>query len=280
MDSSRKIYSHILQQLGAHFPKGEAETMAFWLMDHFMKLSRKDILMNTEVSDLPEALHDALLRLQNNEPIQYVLGQAHFYGHDFYVTKAVLIPRRETEELVYLILKENTADHPRIMDIGTGSGCIPITLSLELPKAEVSAVDISTAALTIAKKNAEKLAARVDFCQVDILTQPIPIRQLDILVSNPPYVRKLEKKAMEAHVLDYEPHLALFVEDEDPLIFYRAIAEKGLVALKVGGRLYFEINEALAEETSQLVTTIGYKKVEIHEDMQGKPRILSAIRQG
>ncbi|QDH78775.1 peptide chain release factor N(5)-glutamine methyltransferase [Echinicola soli] len=278
MTSSRTLYQTISDGLKKDYPDTEAQSIAFWILEHFLQVKRGDIIQDKKLEHVPQSLYTAIDELQTGKPIQYILEEAPFYGRDFKVNPSVLIPRNETEELVHLILQENPKGGIRIMDIGTGSGCIPITLYLEMPQPEVFAIDISQKALHIARTNALKLNAKVTFSAVDILTDPIPARELDILVSNPPYVRELEKAYMHKNVLEHEPSLALFVSDADPLIFYRTIATKGLEALKQGGKLYFEINEAFASEMEQLISDLGYQQVTVHQDLQGKARILSGLK--
>lgn len=273
---AREIFKNFVKKLTPLYGKNEAESLTFWLLEDFLQLGRKEILNNQELDSIPEALELALQEILSGKPIQYITGKAPFYGREFWVSPAVLIPRNETEELVHLIIKENKKPSLRILDIGTGSGCIPITLSLEILGAKVYAVDISEEALQIADKNAQFLEANVTFSRLDILDDDIPYPDLDIVVSNPPYVRHSEKKQMHKNVLEHEPHLALFVYDEDPLLFYRLIAEKAQRVLKPGGRLYFEINEAFGQELKSLVEGKGYFDVNIHADLNGRDRILSA----
>ncbi|MBW3467435.1 peptide chain release factor N(5)-glutamine methyltransferase [Arthrospiribacter ruber] len=273
---AREIFKNFVEKLSPLYGKNEAESLTFWLLEDFLQLGRKEILNNQELDSIPEALELALKEILSGKPIQYITGKAPFYGREFWVSPAVLIPRNETEELVHLIIKENKKPSLRILDIGTGSGCIPITLSLEILGAKVYAVDISEEALQIADKNAQSLEANVTFSKLDILNDDIPYPDLDIVVSNPPYVRHSEKKQMHKNVLEHEPHLALFVYDEDPLLFYRLIAEKSKRVLKPGGRLYFEINEAFGKELKSLVESKGYFDVNIHADLNGRDRILSA----
>ncbi|MBT0809824.1 peptide chain release factor N(5)-glutamine methyltransferase [Litoribacter ruber] len=274
MPSSKELFLESVTELSSTYPKQEAESLVFWLFEHFFNFRRMEVLQDKSIQDDKASFLEALQKVKQEVPIQYILGKAPFYGREFKVTPAVLIPRNETEELVHLILKENRLPAPKILDIGTGTGCIPITLALEIPEAKVFGLDVSHEALKVAMENAMLLDAAVDFHQADILSADIPYPDLDILVSNPPYVRELEKAQMQANVLSHEPHLALFVSDEDPLIFYRTIAEKGLKVLKPGGTLYFEINEAFGQETKELMGALGYEKVSIYQDLNGKDRIV------
>ena len=188
-----------------------------------------------------------------------------------------MIPRNETEELVHLIIKENPEKGKKILDIGTGSGCIPVTLALEMKEAEVFGLDISDEGLEVAVRNAKKLHAPVEFFRCDILKEVPQVEDLDILVSNPPYVPKEDQTQMHRNVVDFEPHMALFVPDADPLLFYRVIGEKGRLLLKKGGRLYFEIYEKTAVAVKQLLENLGYQQVKIHIDLNGKERMVSAV---
>jgi release factor glutamine methyltransferase len=219
----------------------------------------------------------AFSQLLEKKPIQYILGEAPFYGREFKVNASVLIPRNETEELVHLIIKENKKLNLRILDIGTGSGCIPISLALEIPSSKTFALDISKEALEVAKDNAKKHEESIIFFQVDILNEDIPVKDLDIIVSNPPYVCESEKSLMHENVLNFEPHLALFVKDNDPLVFYKIIAKKAKSALKSSGKLYFEINEAFGEKVQYLLEEQGYREISIIQDLNNKDRIVKAV---
>ena len=224
-------------------------------------------------------LDDILLRLQKSEPLQYVLGQTEFYGLPFYVNEDVLIPRPETEELVEWIASEFWNQPLRILDIGTGSGCIAVTLAKKLLQATVEAWDISSKALAVAERNAAINKVKVTFRQLDVLNESSKIRgKFDVIVSNPPYVMNAEKEEMHHNVLNYEPHLALFVEDNDPLLFYRKIAELGNRLLLPQGKLYFEINAAKGKETVALLQTLGYSNVELRKDLSGNDRMVAATR--
>jgi release factor glutamine methyltransferase len=257
------------------YDSNEAQTLVDWLLEHHLGLRRVDMMNFLEEKDLPVALKQDFERLKTGEPIQYILGKGPFYGREFKVSPATLIPRNETEELVHLIIKENEHSGLRILDIGTGTGCIPITLALEMKNPEVFGVDIAEDALKIAVSNAKKLHAEVSFSTCDILSEIPKIQELDILVSNPPYIPIEEKGQMQRNVLDFEPDLALFVSDEDPLIFYKTIAEKGKSLLKPFGKLYFEINERFGNQVSNLLVGFGYTNVRVIRDLNGKDRIVS-----
>jgi release factor glutamine methyltransferase len=242
---------------------------------------RVDVALNptAELSgDEIEKWNAVLHELEQQKPIQYIFGHTHFYGLEFEVNSFTLIPRPETEELVEWIIHENkNRGQIKILDIGTGSGCIAISLAKNLPDAQVFAVDVSGEALAVAKKNAANNNVNVKFIQQDILVAVTLPEQFDIIVSNPPYVRNLEKAEIKQNVLDYEPHLALFVEDTDALIFYRKIALLAKSNLPQNGKLYFEINQYLGPETSQMLEDFGFNNVMLRQDMYGNDRMVSAI---
>lgn len=240
-------------------------------MDYYLG---KDIILSENEQAKLESI---VARLKKNEPLQYILGEARFFGRLFRVAPGVLIPRPETEELVQLIIDE-TAGGSRILDIGTGSGCIAVTLSTELPEAQVTAWDVSAEALAIARANSKKLSARVVFREQDVFSDTASEQKFDVIVSNPPYVTEKEKRGMDANVLDWEPSLALFVPDDDPLRFYRRIARLGRRLLASQGRLYFEINCAYGDQTAAMLRQLDYQEVRILKDMSGHNRIVTAIR--
>ena len=258
------------------YPKEEAENLVFWLLEHHLGVKRSDLQKPIPIA-FPSALLADFQRLLTGEPIQYILGEAPFYGRSFAVTRDTLIPRNETEELVHRIIKENPAPGLRILDLGTGTGCIPISLALELKSPEVYALDVSAAALEVARKNAAALGAQVEFMEGDLLGKIPAVDPLDLIVSNPPYVPLRDQAEMHANVLNFEPHLALFVPDEDPLLFYRAIGVWGQQLLKSGGKLYLEIYENLADKLVQLLQSLGYEHVQVHQDLNGKNRIISCL---
>ena len=218
-----------------------------------------------------------MIRLQDHEPIQLILGQAHFYGMDLKVNTSVLIPRQETEELVDLIIKRNKKKSPSILDIGTGSGCIALGLKKEIPEAHVDAVDISEAALDLAMENSGNLGINVHFQHLDILHEAILPGHYDIIVSNPPYVTESEKINISKNVLNYEPHSALFVQDNSPLVFYECIVELSRMHLNKNGMLFFEINERYGEEVRILLSEAGFEHVEILRDLNNKNRIATGV---
>ena len=261
------------------YDKEEVHCFFYILCDFFLQYSRFEVSMalDTIVSAKNITAFDmALLRLKKQEPIQYILGCTAFYGLTFKVNEHTLIPRPETEELVDWVLsnlhdKDSVLD---ILDIGTGSGCIAISLAKNIPTARVSGLDISEKALEVAQENAVKNQVLVSFCKKDILETTALKNKYDVMVSNPPYVRQLEKKAMNVNVLDYEPGVALFVPNEDPLLFYRKIAQLAMVSLQTKGWLYFEINEYLSKEMNVLLKEIGFANIEIKKDFREVPRMI------
>lgn len=275
----QEFSQNLSSELRPLYSPEESQALIEWLMEHHLGLRRVDVFHFMEEKDIPDSLWKDFQKLKAGEPIQYILGHGPFYGREFLVNPHTLIPRNETEELVHLILKENPQPGLRILDIGTGTGCIPITLKLELKSPEVFALDVSEEAIEVAKQNAQKLQADVDFILLNILTDTPNLCELDILVSNPPYVPEQEKESMHRNVLDHEPHLALFVPNQDPLIFYRTIAQKGKKLLKTSGKIYFEIFEHKGSEVCELLQTMGYGQIKLHQDLNGKNRMVSAINE-
>lgn len=269
-----------IQTLTPLYDAAEAESFFYLLLEHFRKMKRIDLALTPqselsaqEVSDWDNIVE----QLKNFVPIQYIIGMAHFFGLEFEVNPHVLIPRPETEELVEWILSNNKNNsNLRILDIGTGSGCIAITLAKNLPQASVHAIDVSTSALEVAKRNAERNNVRVDFIEKDILATKDLGGPLDIIVSNPPYVRNLEKEEIKNNVLDHEPHLALFVDDHDALLFYRKIADLAIKNLSKDGQLYFEINQYLGKETMDMLEQKGFSQLELRTDIHGNNRMIFA----
>ena len=271
--------------LTALYPVHEAEAIAALVWQQLLQLEALPFRMAAREAVAPEVLAQIpamQARLLAHEPVQYVLGAAHFAGMTLEVTPATLIPRPETEELVQLIEREQAGrSGRRVLDVGTGSGCLALALARALPKAEVLAVDISAEALAVARRNAAAWAPAVAFQQVDILQEfPTGLApgSLDVLVSNPPYVRESERADMRENVLAWEPATALFVPDNDPLIFYRRLAEIGAQLLAADGVVYLEINEALGPETAALFIAQGFADVRVVADMFGKPRMVRAAR--
>ena len=270
-------YRQLWQRLVPVYGEGEAQAIARLIYEVRYGLPLSDLLMGRDSSVPQDELEQIAIRLERQEPVQYILGQADFCGRAFVVNEHVLIPRPETEELCQWII---AADAAHILDIGTGSGCIAITLAAEMPEAEVTAWDISEEALKVAKENAKRTNVHVKFEQVDILHLPSSILHLtsafDLIVSNPPYICNKERETMETNVLEHEPHTALFVPDDNPLLFYRAIAQYGQTALKEGGWLYFEINPLYAEPLQDMLNKMSYHDIEIKGDQYGKQRMIRA----
>ena len=276
----QNIIQHIKSSLMECYPESEIKAITKILISDILHVSMLDIYMGKDIklSDKQlEELNSILGRLKKQEPLQYILGHTEFYGMDICVTENVLIPRPETTELVELIIRENGNKPLKALDVGTGSGCIAIALALNLPEAEVCAWDISPKALDVAKGNAERLGAKVCFEQVDVLNYYSENRCFDVIVSNPPYITEDEKKEMEANVLNWEPGLALFVPDENPLLFYRKIAELGLHMLSPAGKVYFEINRMFGKETGKMMEVLGYRNVDVFKDLSGNDRMLRAV---
>lgn len=259
------------------YSKEEAENLVFWLFETHFSLKRADLQQAISSTVDTQPLLADFQRLLTGEPIQFILGEAPFYGRTFAVTQDTLIPRNETEELVHLIIKENPKPGLRVLDLGTGTGCIPISLALELPNPEVYALDVSAPALEVARKNAATLGGQVEFLEGDLLGSTPNLALFDVIVSNPPYVPLRDQAEMHANVLNFEPHLALFVPDEDPLVFYRAIGTWGQQLLKSEGKLYLEIYENLADELVKLLLSQGYLHLQVHQDLNGKNRMISCI---
>ncbi|MEG2181180.1 MAG: peptide chain release factor N(5)-glutamine methyltransferase [Bacteroidales bacterium] len=279
----KQTLEHIRSELRDLYPPEEVEQFIAILFRQVCHYSRADIIIhkNSKLSEsLALEIRRFTQRLKAYEPIQYVLGSAPFLDYEFHVRPGVLIPRPETEELIELIGRENPKAGLQVLDIGTGSGCIAVSLALRLPEAKVTAFDISDDALAIARENATLNNARVNFRQTDILNyDPTPEKALfDIIVSNPPYVCESEKEEMTDNVLKYEPHLALFVPDTDPLLFYRQIARHALTLLRPEGKLYYEINARFGRETKEMLEQLGYRDVVIIQDIHRKERMIRAIR--
>ena len=258
----------------------EAQAMIRVICEDIFNYDPVDVALRQD-SELPEfaqqRVSDVISRLRRHEPLQYIVGSARFHGHKFKVTPAVLIPRPETEQLVDLIVDENPASDLRVLDIGTGSGCIAISLARALKFAQIDALDVSRDALAVARDNAAALKAKVRFFESDILL-PQPAATYDIIVSNPPYICWSEREAMERNVKDYEPGQALFVPDNDPLLFYKSIAPYAMQSLDKGGRLYLEINQRFGREVKQLLEDNGFDEVRIIEDSYGKVRFAAAVK--
>lgn len=263
--------------------EGEAESFFYLILEAKHELKRIDLALRPDLdfSDAEILVWNTLVEdLKLEIPVQYLLGTTSFYGLDFNVNSSVLIPRPETEELVEWILESQKTiaetQKLRILDIGTGSGCIAISLAKNLPNASVQAIDVSEKALATAKKNSERNKVDVIFIKQNILQTEDLGQQFDVIVSNPPYVRNLEKQEIKKNVLDNEPHLALFVEDNDALIFYKKIAELAQKNLVPNGQLFFEINQYLGKETVTLLAEMGFKNIELRKDIYGNDRMIKA----
>lgn len=279
------MYKTIFDSLRARYDSGEARALAFLVLEDAFDVSRTDVYAD-KVRHFSEDEHvrlqNILQRMVAGEPVQYVLGSARFCGLDFRVTPATLIPRPETEELVDWAVskaKEMGRHALRLLDGGTGSGCIAIALSRQLPSAVVTAWDLSETALEVARQNARLHQANVVFEHRDLLADLPPSRSLDLIVSNPPYICHREQADMEEHVLAHEPATALFVPDADPLLFYRALCRIGCHSLCAGGYILMEVNRAYAEETACLFRTAGFERVEVRCDQFGQPRMVGAMLQ-
>ena len=297
----KEYKSIFLQELSPLYDEKEIESFFYLVLEQFHERKRIDLALNpTMEMDAKQLLRweRVVVELKKHKPIQYILGETEFYGLRFLVNEHTLIPRPETEELVDLILGESRkstrgeaelnevkvesrkskVESSTILDIGTGSGCIAISLAKHLPTAQVFALDVSEKALETAKKNAEINNVTVHFLHKNILETEDLDRQFDVIVSNPPYVRMLEKEEIQPNVLVYEPHLALFVEDDDALLFYRKIAELAQKNLTKNGKLYFEINQYLGKETVELLESMGFKEVRLIKDIYGNDRIIRSTK--
>ncbi|HAH25166.1 MAG TPA: peptide chain release factor N(5)-glutamine methyltransferase [Prolixibacteraceae bacterium] len=272
----------IRKELAGIFPKAEIDSLVFLIFEKMKGYSRTQFLLSTEEilsEDERIELEKMVTRLKNHEPIQYILGQTEFYGLPFYSLPGVLIPRPETEELVQWIIQENSLLQPCILDMGTGTGCIAISLQKNIEHATTLACDISPLCIETAQRNAKLNGIEISVFEYDILnnTPNITFPHLDVIVSNPPYVRESEKLLMERNVLEHEPELALFVADEKPLIFYERIADFAHLHLKSQGRLYFEINEAFGEQCVEMLQAKGFSDIIIRKDIHGKDRMIRSV---
>ena len=277
MKMTKDILPFFQSELSGLFSSNELESMAFWCIHSLSSLNRSEYLLATNSPLSPREINaykKIIERLKTKEPLQYIIGECEFYGLSLKVSPSCLIPRPETEELVHWILQHNFTN---AVDIGTGSGCIPISLAKH-SAAEITAFDISPEALLIAQKNAKQNQVKVNFIQHDIFKNIDIHKPFDLIVSNPPYVLESEKVLMNKNVLDYEPHLALFVTDNDALRYYKRIIEFSKAHLQKDGLLFFEINEQKSDEIKDLLEKNGFEKVLIKKDMQGKNRMVKAVR--
>lgn len=274
-------YRELWRTLEPLYGNGEARAVTDYVLDVCFGLSKADIMcgaVEEMTAEKTAELRKIFSRLTEGEPVQYVLGRAEFSGRWFNVRPGVLIPRPETEELCAWITADSKASaSPKVLDIGTGSGCIAITLQLDMPESKVTAWDISADALDVARENAQQLGANVNFVKLDALNAK-PEGEWDVIVSNPPYICEKEKKDMAVNVLEHEPHTALFVPDADPLLFYRAITRLAVQTLSKGGRLYFEINPIYADDTCHMMRAEGMTAVELRSDMFGKQRMAKGVK--
>ncbi|MCL5128501.1 peptide chain release factor N(5)-glutamine methyltransferase [Algibacter sp. L4_22] len=276
----KDIKNKFHQELDNLFPLEEVDSFFYMLIEAYYKISRLNLAMDSSLEVENEALIlDALQLLKDQKPIQYILGETEFYGLEFKVNENTLIPRPETEELVNWVLKmKSKTEKINILDIGTGSGCIAISIAKHLPNANVYALDVSIGALEMAKQNAELNEVEIKFINQDILSvcnsKFDKNFKFNIIVSNPPYVRNKEKQLMQPNVLENEPHLALFVDDEDPLKFYKAITEFAVKNLTEKGVLFFEINEYLGSEMIQLLKSNNFKNIQLKQDVFKKDRMI------
>jgi len=275
----------IRKELAGIYSKGEIESLVFLIFEKLKGYSRTQFLLAREDKLTSEELLNIdriVARLKKHEPIQYILGEIEFFGLPFYSVPGVLIPRPETEELVQWIIQENQLSEPTILDIGTGTGCIAISLRKNIPNSTVFACDISPVCIETAQRNAVLNAAELTVIEYDILNKNLEFTfpGLDIIVSNPPYVLEAEKSQMEKNVLEYEPELALFVADDDPLLFYTRIADFALIHLNNNGALYFEINEAFGKDCEEMLQEKGFAAVVLKKDLNGKDRMIGCKMPG
>mgnify|MGYP006356062809 CR=1 FL=1 len=282
----KEYRTQFIEELSTIYDAGEAESFFYLILEDKQKLKRIDLALNPDLTFTENEIqlwNSILEELKKEIPIQYLLGKTSFYGLDFEVNKNVLIPRPETEELVEWIIErrklsfgsaQDDSGKIKILDIGTGSGCIAISLAKNLPNAQVFAIDVSDKALATAQKNAESNEVKVTFLEKNILETFDLEQEFDIIVSNPPYVRNLEKVEINKNVLEYEPHLALFVEDDDALIFYKKIAQLAQKNLVENGSLYFEINQYLGKEMILLLEEMQFKNIELKKDIYGNDRMI------
>ena len=279
-----QLQEYFHQQLKDNYPDSEIESFFFWTLEELLGIQRIDFILqknNTVKSQNLDRIKEVIQRLQNEEPIQYIFGFTEFYGLKFNVSEDTLIPRPETEELVEWIIETVKSDEYlsslpelRILDIGTGTGCIAITLTKLVQSANTTAIDISEKALSVAESNSTLNEVNIDFVPTDVLELSSLDNQYDIIVSNPPYVRNLEKVEIKKNVLQFEPKTALFVEDDDPLLFYRKIGKLAFDSLTTNGYLFFEINKYLGKETVDLLSDLGYQQIELRKDLFGNDRMI------
>lgn len=287
-ENSKSIFRKLMGEITLDESQDERRSIALILLEKVFGITNTDVMAGKPVTLTPGISHSLATlttRINKGEPVQYVVGEAFFYGRKFAVNSSALIPRPETEELIRSVLSwtaffdRSTKEDPlKILDIGTGTGCIPVTLALELANARVFAIDVSADALAVARRNADVLRAEVSFILHDILKGPVRVPPLEVIVSNPPYVTLAERDHMKTNVRDYEPHLALFVPDDDPLLFYRAIVSQSTTSLTDEGLLAVEINERCGPAVADLFRTSGLKEVEVIKDFAGKDRVVKGLK--
>lgn len=279
--TTREAIQALRDNLSSLYDLREVDSITRVIFEEVLLWKPVDIVMRDSEelpAFFPGRLEEIIARLLRHEPLQYILGKARFHGHSFAVTPAVLIPRPETEQLVDIIVDQNPGSDLQVLDIGTGSGCIAISLARALKFAQVTGIDISLDALAVAQQNASLLKTRVRFEEQDIFTLRAPSEVWDIIVSNPPYITDCEKASMEPNVLNYEPGSALFVPDNDPMLYYRPIAAYASRALKNGGRLYLEINRAMAAQVSDTLMHAGLRNIQLYNDFNGNNRFVTAAQ--
>ena len=275
------LLPYYLDKLASIYPEKEIENVFYTVCDYKHHLTKIEVKMSGKrLTESELLMHRAIIkRLLHHEPIQHIIGEVEFYGLPFKVNKDVLVPRPETEELVDLIIHKNKLNAPSILDIGTGSGCIPISLKYNIKNATVYGIDVCKKALNVAKQNAFNNKVDVNFILANVLTDVLStLPQMDIMVSNPPYVLESDQQQMSDNVLKFEPHLALFVDDNDPLLFYNRIVYLSQYLLKPSGQLYFEIHEKFGKDVQLLMQNNGFKNVKVIKDLQGKNRMVLGER--
>lgn len=275
MTKAKDVFNELLNQISLS-DREEAIAILYFFFESKLSLTREAIMRNPEVEITKVDIADVIDRINRHEPIQYITSRAWFRNHFFEVNSSVLIPRPETEMIVDYIIQQKLNEDTRVLDVGTGSGCISISIKLEAPQATVFALDVSKGALELAIRNAKRLDASVKFIQDDFLNSELIIESLDYIVSNPPYIMEKEREAIDENVLGYEPAIALFVPDNDPLIFYSALAAQGKKWLKPFGKIVAEINPLLVKQTVELFELHGYDSVSYFPDLEGKPRMIVA----
>jgi len=277
---AKALLRKLTDRLSEDYETREAGNIAMELLFHFVDIDRPQIALNESIewtASMDGTLEEAVTRLLRHEPLQHIVGEVEFYGLRIKTDERALIPRPETEELVDWVIKDNPGFKGHMLDIGTGTGCIPIALSAKLPKATVSAIDVSKEALALAQQNALLNKVRVNWQQMDVLTESLK-GKYHIIVSNPPYIPESDRASMAANVLDFEPGLALFVNNDSPLIFYERIAALAWESLENGGQLFFEIHELYGTQVMAMLEEIGYVNLRLMQDLQGKDRMIKATK--